>query len=589
MPTHRRLRWACRPAFCLFWFGLLVRIGQTADAEHTIVAIVNGHWHLNGQPTYAGTEAEGLLLNVRMVNATFEDRRRKDFDPETNTARFLERLADYAAHGVRVFTFNLQGGMPGYEGALNSAFNPDGSLRPDYLARVARVIDACDRAGVAVILGCFYQRQDQVLRDEEAVRRALAAVVGWIRRHGWKHVVLEIANEFPHPGFDHRILRRPEGQVALIQQAKHLAPELLVSTSGLGDGRMPEAVAAAADFILIHFNNTPVEAMPRRIRALKRYGKPIVCNEDDKTGPEAVSALRVCVANGASWGFMHSRLNQYEPFEFLGAADDPHLYRAMKRLTEAPEQTRHTRGPLRPNPDNPRYFADALGRTVVLTGSHTWNNFQDMVPETGGEEFDYGAWLDFMVSHGHNFMRLWRWELLQWDTTANRQETPQRLRCRLQPWERTGPGTASDGLPKFDLRRFNQTYFDRLRQRVAATAAHGIYTAVMLFEGWGLQFVPGAWEAHPFHPQNNINGLDPDRNGDGRGLEVHELGQPDLLAIQEAYVRKVIDTVGDLDNVLYEISNENHPASTDWQYHMIRFIQAYEASRGWTHPVGMTF
>ena len=29
-----------------------------------------------------------------------------------------------------------------------------------------------------------------------------------------------------------------------------------------------------------------------------------------------------------------------------------------------------------------------------------------------------------------------------------------------------------------------------------------------------------------------------------------------MTALQEAYVRKVIDTVNDLDNVLYEITNE---------------------------------
>jgi hypothetical protein len=59
------------------------------------------------------------------------------------------------SQGVRAFTFCLQGGMPGYEGAVNSAFNPDGTLREPYMKRVRRVIEACDRLGVAVILGCY--------------------------------------------------------------------------------------------------------------------------------------------------------------------------------------------------------------------------------------------------------------------------------------------------------------------------------------------------------------------------------------------------------------------------------------------------
>jgi hypothetical protein len=181
--------------------------------------------------------------------------------------------------------------------------------------------------------------------------------------------------------------------------------------------------------------------------------------------------------------------------------------------------------------------------------------------------------------------------LTQWNTAANRQEKPQKLRVGPHPWARTGPGIALDGLPKFNLEQWNEAYFDRLRQRVQEAGERGVYAAVMLFEGWGLQFVDGAWEAHPFHPANHINRLDPnpDANGDGKGLEVHELGNPAVLEIQEAYVRKVIDTVNDLDNVLYEISNENHPASTPWQYHMIRLIQQYEREKPRQHLVGMSF
>ncbi|MHC4741459.1 MAG: hypothetical protein ACYS8Z_06085, partial [Planctomycetota bacterium] len=71
--------------------------------------------------------------------------------------------------------------------------------------------------------------------------------------------------------------------------------------------------------------------------------------------------------------------------------------------------------------------------------------------------------------------------------------------------------------------------------------------------------------------------------------EIHTLGNKAVTAIQEAYVRKVIDTVNKFDNVLYEISNENHPPSTQWQYHIIRFIKNYEKNKPQQHPVGMTF
>jgi hypothetical protein len=77
---------------------------------HTKVSLKADKWCKNGEPTYRGTRAEGLLMSVRMVNSVFEDRHKPDFDPEANTNRFLAQLPDYAAHGVAAFTICLQAG-----------------------------------------------------------------------------------------------------------------------------------------------------------------------------------------------------------------------------------------------------------------------------------------------------------------------------------------------------------------------------------------------------------------------------------------------------------------------------------------------
>ncbi len=244
-------------------------------------------------------------------------------------------------------------------------------------------------------------------------------------------------------------------------------------------------------------------------------------------------------------------------------------------------------GPLRVHPDNPRYFTDGSGRAILLAGSHTWPSLVDMGPSDPPPRFDFDGYLDFLQKHGHNFVRLWTWEHTTWDTRGNREK--KRHHCGPMPYARTGPGKALDGKPRFDLSKFDAEYFNRLRRRVEAAGKRGIYISVMLFEGWAMQHSPGAWESHPFHPNNNISGINGDTDGDGKGLEVHELADPKVTAIQEAYVRKVIDTVGDLDNVLYEISNENHPPSTKWQYHIIEFIHKHEKTRPKQHPVGMTF
>src|SRR5947208_1534759 len=111
------------------------------------------------------------------------------------------------------------------------------------------------------------------------------------------------------------------------------------------------------------------------------------------------------------------------------------------------------RGPLRVHPDNPRYFTDGSGRAVYLTGAHTWNNLQDMGPTDPPPAFDFAAYLDFLKRLHHNFIRLWRWELLTWDTRATGEHAvhPPVHIVAPHPWARTGPEAALDGKPKFNL------------------------------------------------------------------------------------------------------------------------------------------
>ncbi len=310
------------------------RADNNGPERRTTLHIDGDHWHINGAITCPGTPAEGLLMNVRMVNATFEDRNRDDFDPDANTDAFLAALPDYVAHGIRAFTFCLQGGYPGYEGALNSAFNPDGSLREDYMARVARVLDGCDAHGAAAILGLFYQRQDSVLEDADALRRGVRNVMAWLRQKEYRHVLVEIANEYGHAGFDHELLQTPEGQVELIELARAEAPDIYVATSGGGNGTLHDKVAEASDFMLIHFNHTATEDIPDRINRLRHLGRPIVCNEDNKIGEEGAQAARITVQHGASWGLMALDVNQKHPFVFKGAQDDPAVYAEIKQLTQ---------------------------------------------------------------------------------------------------------------------------------------------------------------------------------------------------------------------------------------------------------------
>ncbi len=253
-----------------------------------------------------------------------------------------------------------------------------------------------------------------------------------------------------------------------------------------------------------------------------------------------------------------------------------------------------TNGPLQVSSTNPRYFTNKDGKAVYLTGAHTWANFQDNGFTDPPPPFDYEKYLDFLIQNNHNFFRLWTSENGKWIT-----ETTKEYWFSPMPFERTGPGNALDSKPKYDLTKLNQSYFDRLRQRVIDAQKRGIYVSIMLFNGWCIEdkklsdspltITPGnPWHGHPFHRDNNVNGIDGDPNNNERGEETHTLQIPAVLAIQEAYVKKVIDTVNDLDNVLYEVSNESPLGSYKWQYQIVKLIKQYEATKAKQHPVGMT-
>jgi hypothetical protein len=233
-------------------------------------------------------------------------------------------------------------------------------------------------------------------------------------------------------------------------------------------------------------------------------------------------------------------------------------------------------GTLRVDLVNPRYFTAGNG-VVYLTGSHTWGNFKDRATADPPPPFDYNAFLDFLVAHRHNFFRLWTWEQPHSADNTLLYFTP-------FAWPRTGAAMASDRKPQFDLDRFNQAYFDRMRTRVIAARDRGIYVSIMLFDGWDLTNSYNNASGFPMASGNNVNGVatTPD--------EFLSLSNPAITARQEAYVRKVIDTVNDLDNVLYEIANETGEAAAviAWQYHMIDFVKSVEQTRPKQHPVGMT-
>ncbi len=120
-------------------------------------------------------------------------------------------MPEWRKHGLLGITINLQGGSPeGYSKAQpwdNSAIAPDGSLKPVYMARLKRILDKADDLGMAVILGIFYFGQDERVKDEAAVIKAVDNTVDWVFDRGYRNVLIEVNNECNVTRYEHAILK----------------------------------------------------------------------------------------------------------------------------------------------------------------------------------------------------------------------------------------------------------------------------------------------------------------------------------------------------------------------------------------------
>lgn len=299
------------------------------------MSIVGEDFHINGKPTYQGRvwkdhRIEGLLLNSRMVQATYDDLNPESakrwaypdtgkWDAERNVSEFIAAMPEWKSHGLLAITVNFQGGSPeGYSKSqpwISGAFSEDGSLRPEFAARMKRVLDAADANGMAVILGYFYFGQDQRLKDEAAVIHATDEATNWILAGGWKNVLVEVNNETNIKAYDHDILRpaRIHELIERVHNAERDGRHLLVGTS-YGGGAIPkENVVRASDFLLLHGNGVKnpvrISEMIKQTRAVAGYKPtPILFNEDDHENfDQPTNNFAAAIADHVSWGWFDFR------------------------------------------------------------------------------------------------------------------------------------------------------------------------------------------------------------------------------------------------------------------------------------------
>lgn len=332
---------ACLGFSILGFVGASRRLAPTMQlpARKTAVSIRGEMFFINGKPTYTGRKwknyrIEGLLFNSRMVQGIFDDLNSETrgrwaypdgaaYDAERNTREFIEAMPEWRRHGLLAVTINLQGGNPERYAREqpwhNSAIIEEGELRPEYMTRLEKILDRADELGMVVILGVFYFGQDQRLKDEATVVKALDNAVNWVFDRGYRNVLIEINNEC-NIRYDHRILQpeRVHELINRVKETKRDGSSLLAGTS-YGGGTVPgENVVGSADFVLMHGNgvNNPerIAEMVRQARQIRGYRPmPILFNEDDHFDfDKPWNNLIAAVSEYSSWGYFDPGKNNYE-------------------------------------------------------------------------------------------------------------------------------------------------------------------------------------------------------------------------------------------------------------------------------------
>ena len=314
-------------------------MGAGSTRRRTAVSIQHEQFLINGTPTYAGRtyrgmRIEGLLMNARMVQGIFDDANpatrgkwaypdNRKWDPERNTHEFVAAMPQWRSFGLLAFTINLQGGSPeGYSRSQpweNTAIGPEGDLRPAYMRRLARILDRADELGMVAIVGYFYFGQDERVKDEAAVKRAVVNATTWLLERDYANVLVEIDNECDVKAYDHAILRpdRVHELIALAKSVTRNGRRLLVGTSYGGGSAARSNVVTSSDFLLLHGNGPDdpirVRNMIEASRSVKGYRRmPVLINEDDHFRfSDADNHMMAALGEYVSWGYFDPGESNY--------------------------------------------------------------------------------------------------------------------------------------------------------------------------------------------------------------------------------------------------------------------------------------
>jgi hypothetical protein len=222
--------------------------------------------------------------------------------------------------------------------------------------------------------------------------------------------------------------------------------------------------------------------------------------------------------------------------------------------------------PLALHPENGHYFLFRGKPTVLITSGEHYGAVLNL-------DFNYKKYLDTLAADGLNNTRTFSGAYVEPQGAFNiARNTLAPVEGRfICPWSRSDqPGYAGGGA-KFDLSRWDEDYFKRLRDFLSHASKCGVVVEMNLFCP---MYEDKQWNVSPMNPNNNIQHLGPQDRTHVYTLDKHA----GLLEVQERMVRKTVEELNEFDNLYYEICNEPYfgGVTLEWQHRIAEVISDTE-------------
>jgi hypothetical protein len=218
--------------------------------------------------------------------------------------------------------------------------------------------------------------------------------------------------------------------------------------------------------------------------------------------------------------------------------------------------------PIQLHPENPHYFVWRGKPTILITAGEHYGAALN-------RDFDYVRYLDELKKYNFNLTRVFAGTYREvqgsFNITGNTlAPAPDKFVC---PW------AAGNAEGKFELTKWNENYFTRVKDLLQKARDRGVVIELVLF---CTMYDDTLWNASPMNAHNNINGA----GNVGRG-EVFSGKDKNLLGIQRNLARKFATDLNAFDNLYFEICNEPYERGglmREWNDAIVAAIVEAEAA-----------